>query len=144
MVMIQDAAAGKVLALDRVKNWRGYSFPGGKIEKGESFIDSAIREAKEETGLDVCNLKSCGVIHWVNTINDSRYLSFLYKTSDFSGELLEKTSEGTNVWMSVDELFAAKSENLLHEILHMFLRDEYSEAFGSWSCEDDWSIDKFI
>jgi len=144
MVMIQDEVMGKVLAQDRAKNWHGYSFPGGHIEKGESFLDSAVREAKEETGLSVRNLKGCGVIHWINTINDNRYIAFLYKTSDFSGELLEKTDEGANVWMSVDELFAAKSDNGLHEILHMFLHNEYSEAVGSWSDDSDWRIEKFI
>jgi 8-oxo-dGTP diphosphatase len=144
--MICDAATGMVLALNRVKLklWCGYSFPGGHIEKGESFWESAVREAKEETGLDVKSLKSCGVIHWVNTVNDDRYITFLYKTSDFSGELLDKTEEGANVWKSVDELFAAKSENGLHEILRMFLTDEYSEAFGSWSNDNDWKIDKFL
>lgn len=30
-----------------------WSLPGGKLEAGESFIEAAIREVKEETGLDV-------------------------------------------------------------------------------------------
>ena len=29
----------------------------------KSFYDCAVREVKEETGLDVFHLKSCGVVH---------------------------------------------------------------------------------
>ena len=143
MVMIQDAVTGKVLVQDRVKSFHGYSFPGGHAEKGESFAAGAIREIKEETGLDIRNLKSCGVLHWINRDNGGRYLVFLYKTSDYGGELLERSDEGANVWMDIDALFASKSDNLLHEILHMFLHDEYSEAFGTWS-GGDWEINEYI
>lgn len=143
MIMIRDAATGKLLVQNRIKNWCGFSFPGGHVEDGESFVDSAIREAKEETGLDVRNLKGCGVIHWSNKLTHDRYLSFLYTTTDFEGELLDKSNEGENVWMSVDEIFAAKSTNGMHEILRMFMCEEYSEAFGSWSNDDNWSIDEF-
>ncbi len=44
----------KVLVQDRVSpNWPGITFPGGHIERGESFVDAVIRELKEETGLVV-------------------------------------------------------------------------------------------
>ena len=36
--------------------------PGGGIEAGESSIDAAIRETKEETGLDIENPVLCGII----------------------------------------------------------------------------------
>ncbi|MBO5410173.1 MAG: NUDIX domain-containing protein, partial [Clostridia bacterium] len=39
MVMIEDKATGKVLVQERVKSWKGLSFPGGHVEPGESFVD---------------------------------------------------------------------------------------------------------
>lgn len=46
-----------------VKNWkRGWEFPGGYVENGESVKSAAIREAKEEAGIDIHITKLCGVI----------------------------------------------------------------------------------
>jgi nucleoside triphosphatase len=50
-------SAGELLFLKSHK-WPGhYTVPGGHVELGERIEDTAIREAKEETGLDVYNLE---------------------------------------------------------------------------------------
>ena len=144
MVMIVDKPTGRVLAQERRGEWAGLSFPGGKVEPGEAFYDSAVRETLEETGLAVGTLTPCGVIHWIRRDADGRYLAFLYKTDSYSGELIEEMAEGRNLWLSVEELYAAPSENCLHEILTMFLRDDYCEAVGSWDAGGSWTIDRFI
>ena len=141
MVMIQDAATRKVLVQDRVKNWKGLSFPGGHIEDGESFYDCAVRETKEETGLDVYNLKSCGIVHWLNKTTFERFMVFLYKTTEYSGELIAECDEGRNFWITVDEMRNTPSENQMPKnYLPMFLEDKYSEAFGPWKDDESWEI----
>lgn len=35
--------------------------PGGQVEEGESIKEAAIRETKEETGIDVEIIKFCGI-----------------------------------------------------------------------------------
>jgi nucleoside triphosphatase len=45
--------AGKLLLVTSPK-WKGkWVIPGGHVEPGETIMESAIREAKEETGLSV-------------------------------------------------------------------------------------------
>ena len=40
---------------------RGWEMPGGIAEEGESLKDAAIRETKEESGIDIEVLKFCGI-----------------------------------------------------------------------------------
>ncbi|TLS37047.1 NUDIX hydrolase [Pseudalkalibacillus caeni] len=40
---------------------RGWEMPGGQVEEGESLKEAAIRETKEETGIDIEDLQFCGV-----------------------------------------------------------------------------------
>lgn len=136
MVMVEDKTTAKVLVQERRKSWTGLSFPGGHVEQGESLVDSAIREVKEETGLEVRNLRACGVIHWVHKTRSDRYIVFLYKTSDFSGELLSETDEGRVFWISPDELKTQKLSQNFENYIPMFTNDDLNEAYGLW-CEDE-------
>lgn len=45
---------------------RGWEMPGGQVEEGESLKEAAIREVKEESGIDIEVLKFCGVFQNVN------------------------------------------------------------------------------
>jgi len=45
------------LLLKRKKHWKGWEFPKGKIEKGETKSKAARREVKEETGLKILKIK---------------------------------------------------------------------------------------
>jgi len=40
---------------------RGWEMPGGIVEVGESLKDGAIRETKEETGIDIEIIRFCGI-----------------------------------------------------------------------------------
>ena len=82
MCMVTDGS--KVLVIDRKKkDWPGITFPGGHIEKSESFVESVIREVYEETGLTIENPILCGTKQFQED-EDTRYVVFFYKTSRFS------------------------------------------------------------
>ena len=125
---------GKVLVLDRIKtDWPGLTCPGGKLEKGESFTASAIREIKEETGLSVSSPIPCGAVHWADKKTGHRYIEFLYKATDFQGEIFEGTSEGSVFWMDPDELRASDRLSPNFDLyLPLFLDGGYSELFFEW------------
>ncbi|MPN31349.1 hypothetical protein SDC9_178823 [bioreactor metagenome] len=133
MVMVQSPDDGKVIVQERVKSWCGISFPGGHAENGESIYDSAVREVNEETGLDIKNLKACGFMYWFNNKTEDKYFTYFYRTTDYSGELIESTDEGRVFWTSLDELAAMKLAPNFKEYLPMFLEDKYCEAYCSWS-----------
>jgi len=146
MVMIQNPKTNEVLIQNRKRSYPGWSFPGGHIERGECFYDCAVREVKEETGLDIYNLKYCGVVHWVNRTNDDRYLCFMYKTTEFAGQLVTETDEGEQFWIGIDELlsfpkerFSSAEHYTLSPLLHEY--GKYSEAFAPWSGEEStWEL----
>lgn len=76
----------KILLLQK-KNGK-YELPGGHIEVGESAINGAKREVKEETGLDVINLKqitsnNSRVLYKGNIINSNITLSDEHKSYKF-------------------------------------------------------------
>lgn len=45
---------------------RGWEMPGGQVEEGESLKAAAIRETKEEAGIDIEVIKFCGIFQNVN------------------------------------------------------------------------------
>lgn len=45
---------------------RGWEMPGGQVEEGESLKEAAIRETKEESGIDIEIVKFCGVFQNVS------------------------------------------------------------------------------
>lgn len=139
MVMVQNPDTKEVIVQERVKSWCGVSFPGGHVENGESIYDSAVREIKEETGLTIENLKYCGIIYWFNNVTEDKYFVHLYKTTDYSGEMLEKTEEGRVFWTSIEELYNMNLSSNFREYMPLFLEDKYSEAFCSWN--DDMKVD---
>jgi 8-oxo-dGTP diphosphatase len=57
---------GALVALIRRENVRGiyYLFPGGGVEEGETPPDAAVREAREELGLEVEVLSLAAVVEY--------------------------------------------------------------------------------
>ena len=144
-VMIQNLETNEVLVQNRKRKYPGLSFPGGHVERGESLYDCAVREVKEETGLDIKNLKYCGVVHWVNRENDERYLCYMFKATEFSGKLIAETDEGEQFWLGIADLLAMSKEKLstVHYAFSPLFHEygKYSEVFILWSGnESTWEV----
>lgn len=120
-------------------NWGGVSFPGGHVEKGESFVESVIREVKEETGLTVSNIRLCGIKQWVNKADDSRYIVLFFKTNSYSGEL-KSSAEGDVFWIDKHELNKYKLADSFEYMFKVFDNDNLSETISRYYNEQ-WNIE---
>lgn len=94
-----------------------YGFPAGHIDEGETPLEAACREAKEEVALSVKpeNLEMLGVVQTVGNGSDSSdYLNFFFRAKKWQGEPknMEPEKCGHLEWFSLDDL----PDNLLEHV----------------------------
>ena len=87
MCLIKNSE-GKLLLLNRKKStWPGITFPGGHVENNETYLESVVREIKEETNLDIYDVKYVGKYEWNSNFSQTKEIGLFYFTSSFKGEL---------------------------------------------------------
>ena len=121
MCMVTDG--DRVLVQNRRsdRNWPGIVFPGGHAEPGEAFVESVIREVREETGLTIEQPELCGVKQFEDD-DGARYVVFLYRTDRFSGELTS-SDEGEVFWVKRDEVASLPLASGVASMLPIFFGD---------------------
>jgi len=82
--------AGKIAFVLRSNtDWMNgyYGLPAGKVEKNESFLAAAVREAKEEVGVKIvpANLKHLMTAHRIEP--DSIWVDIFFTPLTYGGEL---------------------------------------------------------
>lgn len=128
-----------ILLQDRVKeDWRGFTLPGGHVEKEESIVSAVIREMKEETGLTIYNPKLCGVKQF-QTDDDERYIVFLFKCNEFEGEICS-SEEGEVHWIAREQLSQYTLVDDFMELLKVIDSDDLTEFMYERTTEDDWLV----
>lgn len=97
----------KYLMLHRIKKendmnkdkWIGI---GGKIEKNETPLACIVREAYEETGLNLLNPVLRGIVNFNSDIYPSERM-YLFTCTDFEG-VIKDCDEGVLEWIEKDKI----------------------------------------
>jgi len=102
---IIDKQNDKILLLKRSREPMQFMYTGvgGKTLLEESPFESCVREAKEETGLDVLEVNLRGVIKTILDGRDSSWILSIYTATGFSGEMT-KCREGELEWVNISSI----------------------------------------
>lgn len=79
LAVVADGPSGVEVLLTRrsmdLRNHRGeISFPGGRLDPGETPVQAAMREAHEEVGLDPADVQVLGELDHLNTVVSRSYI----------------------------------------------------------------------
>ncbi|MEU4821831.1 NUDIX domain-containing protein [Actinomadura sp. NPDC023710] len=101
---------GDILMIRRTDN-DNWALPGGAIDLGESVTQAAIRETKEETGIDVEIAKLVGiysdpkhVIHYTSNGEVRQEFTILLKGRVVGGDLRTSNESAEVRWMTYREV----------------------------------------
>ena len=115
---------GKILLQKRSNAGDVWGFPGGVIELGESAAEAAIREVREETGLDVKIDSLLGVYtkYYDEYLNGDKTqpIAIVFRGSVVGGELIADGEETFELAFfrldEVPELFNSQHNDILDDI----------------------------
>lgn len=78
---------------------------GGKLEKGETPQECAVREIFEETGLQVNKPLLKGIITFPDFTPHHDWYTYVFKVTEFTGELID-CDEGTLEWVPYEQVLS--------------------------------------
>ena len=129
LVVIRNSSK-KYIAVKETRN-RGWWLPGGRVDPPESFFEAAIREAKEEAGIDII-LK--GILRFEYSYTKSNIQSFLRFKVIFYAEPKDEKQELKKIpdkeseearWVTLKELEQMRN-------IPPFLRGEELLEWGNY------------
>jgi len=88
----------EILLLKRADEQQNWDLPGGHIQKGENFVDGARRETKEETNLDISDLKP------IKTDKKGKIIKY-FKANKYNGTISLDPEEHIDYkWVKIEDL----------------------------------------
>ena len=106
------------------KNRNFWGFPKGHMEKGENEIQTALREVKEEVGLDVqIDVNKRYTINYIIN-NEIDKTSVLYIAKPINENIVMQESEIENIkWCDFDEALHTLTFDNWKEMFKIVIRD---------------------
>ncbi len=124
--MVHDGQ-GKVLMIRNHKWSTLWWFPGGKIERGESCEDALVREIREETGLEISDIRFAMVqesIFSPSFIRPEHFilLNYIAKAGSHNVTLNDEAEEFR--WVTVGEAFGLELNSATIQLLNRVMEDK--------------------
>ena len=119
-VILSKENPDKILVLYQEKH-DDFSLPKGHWEQGETLEQCAIREIKEETGLDIQLLFALPVFHYSNAKDGAIDLTYFVARS-LNDNTIQTEDGGKAFWMTIEEAL----EKISYENLRQFLKENKS------------------
>ncbi len=109
---------GEVLILQRAKDddvLAGYwDIPGGTLEDGEDPAEGAVREVKEETGLDISKPNLFFQKSNVDTGKNKQFVTLIFHTKSSVGDVVLNQREHNNyAWIEPSKIESYKTVHYL-------------------------------
>lgn len=111
-------AEGKILALRRSNTDTvrplTWDLPGGEVEEGENLVESAKREIREESGLEIADLK---FLHAdARNADDGKYWVVLFSVAQTVSDVVTLSYEHDQYeWLTREEFLKKKSSARIEE-----------------------------
>ena len=134
-VVVTDDA-GRILMIHRSDN-DNWAVPGGAMDLGESLVDCAVREAKEETGID------CEITGLVGIYTDPKHIIFytsdgearqefsvLFTARATGGEPTTSSESRQVVWVERDQLDGLQMDRSMRYRLGHYLSGRSTPHLG--------------
>ena len=125
--LISDPSNKKVLLLKRNRDPMKdmYTGEGGKTHFEEDIRFSCLREVKEETGLNISELKLKAVIKTVlDETKESSWILFVYVAKALEEKFME-CDEGTLQWIDKSDVGSYNLVGFIRETLPYIFKDDY-------------------
>ena len=120
LVVLADGADGAEVLLTRrsmhMRSHRGeMSFPGGRSDPGETPVETALREAEEEVGLDTSAPRIVGELPHLSTVVSHSYIVPVVCRMEHRPALSPQTDEADRVmWTPISDLTLPGTYHLEH------------------------------
>lgn len=126
----------KVLMINRNKTWKGWAFPGGHLEEGESITDCVKREMYEETGIRIGSLVLKGFVSIYNTENNKRHFVYNYVSRDIRGTVKKHCDEGDIEWIDISKINDLPLAEGMEYRIPLFLGKTGQELYIEWNSDE--------
>jgi 8-oxo-dGTP diphosphatase len=112
-LVTNDAGCYLLVQESKASAWYRFNLPAGKPEEGETLVDAAVREAQEETGLDVAVDHLVGIYQCPRTSEGFGVVNFVFFSQVVGGALRTSLAHPVVRYFSTKEIAEMVSARMI-------------------------------